>query len=191
MEKEQNSATLERESPKVVEIGSRGFRYAVACTTSDYFAVQADAGELNWTLNEPVAMSERGTAPDPVTVFLGALCGCLLISLQITARARQVPIASATISARANEKGVVKTEDVDLAVYNHAPEDKVQTVVERAEKGCYIKGLRNESSEYRLNLVILAAERFLLQMGVTPEAVVRHLQKRLEQKKSFTSPGVK
>jgi uncharacterized OsmC-like protein len=100
-------------------------------------------------------MGGQGTAPDPVTSFLGALCGCLLISLQITARARQVSLTRATMSARANEKGFVKIIDVDLTVYSSAPEDKVRTVVERAEKGCYIKGLLKESIEYRLNLTIV------------------------------------
>lgn len=105
-------------------------------------------------LDEPETMGGKGAAPDPVTSFLGTLCGCLLISLQITARARQVRIANATVSARANEKGFVKTIDVDLTVYSNAPEEKVRTIVERAEKGCYIKGLLKESIEYRLNLTI-------------------------------------
>lgn len=131
-----------------------GFRHAVGRTTVDSFAIQVQAGELSWTLDEPLTMGGDGTAPDPVTSFLGALCGCLLISLQITARARQIPIGRATTSARANEKGFVKTIDVDLTVYSHAPEDKVRIVVERAEKGCYIKGLLKESIAYRLNLVV-------------------------------------
>jgi uncharacterized OsmC-like protein len=135
-----------------------GFRHTVAHTTSDSFAVELQAGELIWTLDEPLAMGGNGTAPDPVTSFLGALCGCLLISLQITARARQVPLAGATMSAKANEKGFVKTIAVDLAVRSSAPEEKIRTIVERAEKGCYIKGLLKESIEYQLNLTILPAE---------------------------------
>jgi len=132
-----------------------GFRHTVAHTTEDHFAVEVQAGELHWLLDEPVAMGGQGAAPDPVTSFLGTLCGCLLISLQITARARQIPITQATMSARANEKGFVKTVDVDLTVYSSATEDQVRTVVERAEKGCYIKGLLKESIEYRLNLTIV------------------------------------
>ena len=132
-----------------------GFRHTVASTMEDHFAVEVQAGELNWTLDEPAPMGGQGTAPDPVTAFLGALCGCLLISLQMTARARQIPITRATISAKANEKGFVKTIDVDLTVYSGAAEDKVRTVVERAEKGCYIKGLLKESIEYRLTLAIV------------------------------------
>jgi len=137
-----------------------GFRHAVATTTSDGFAIELRAGELQWTLDEPIVMGGKGTAPDPVTSFLGALCGCLLISLQLTARARQVPLAGAKISAKSNEKGFVKTIDVDLTVRSDAPEEKLRTIVERAEKGCYIKGLLKESIEYRLNLTILPVQEY-------------------------------
>ena len=133
-----------------------GFRHTVAHTMGDHFAVEVQAGELNWTLDEPIAMGGHGTAPDPVTSFLGALCGCLLISVHITARARQIPIVRAAMSARANEKGFVKIIDVDLTVYSSAPEEKVRAVVERAEKGCYIKGLLKESIAYQLNLTIVS-----------------------------------
>jgi uncharacterized OsmC-like protein len=131
-----------------------GFRHVVAANSSDSFTVHVQAGTLNWMLDEPEAIGGKGAAPDPVTSFLGALCGCLLISLQITARARQVQIANAVASARANEKGFVKTIEVDLTVYSDAPEEKIRTIVERAEKGCYIKGLLKDSIEYRLNLTI-------------------------------------
>ena len=159
MEKTVSSSTAE-----LATVGSEeafpltgGFRHTVATTPNDSFAVQVQAGPLAWTLDEPEAMGGRGTAPDPVTSFLGALCGCLLISLQITSRARQLPIAHASASARANEKGFVKTIDVDLTVRSDAPEEKVRVVVERAEKGCYIKGLLKESIEYRLKLTVLPA----------------------------------
>jgi len=135
-----------------------GFRHTVANTTSESFALELHAGELHWMLDEPVELGGKGAAPDPVTSFLGALCGCLLISLQITARARQVPLAGATMSAKANEKGFVKTIEVDLTVRSDAPEEKIRTIVERAEKGCYIKGLLKESIEYRLNLTILPVQ---------------------------------
>jgi uncharacterized OsmC-like protein len=135
-----------------------GFRHAVAANTSDSFTVQVQAGELHWTLDEPESLGGKGEAPDPVTSFLGALCGCLLLSLQITARTRQVPIARAFASAQANEKGFVKTVEVDLTVYSNTPEEKIRTVVERAEKGCYIRGLLKESIEYRLNLTLQPAE---------------------------------
>ena len=74
--------------------------------------------------------------------------------MQITARARRVPLAGATISARANEKGFVKTIDVDLSLRSSAPQEQIRTIVERAEKGCYIKGLLKDSIDYQLHLHI-------------------------------------
>ena len=139
-------------------MSSGGFRHTVANTVTDSFSIELQAGEFSWTLDEPVSLGGKGAAPDPVTSFLGALCGCLLISLQITARARQIPLASAQMSAKANEKGFVKTIAVELTVRSDAPEEKIRTVVERAEKGCYIRGLLKESIEYRLNLTLLPAQ---------------------------------
>lgn len=134
-----------------------GFRHAVAVTSQDSVAVHVTAGQLVWTLDEPEALGGHGAAPDPVTSFLGALCGCLLISLQITAKARHVPIAGASASAKVNEKGFVKTVEVDLTVRSAAPEEQVRTVVERAEKGCYIRALLKESITYRLDVTVLPA----------------------------------
>ncbi len=135
-----------------------GFRHTLAATQDHSLTVEVQAGPFSWTLDEPQALGGRGSAPDPVTAFLGALCGCLLLSVQITARARRVPLAGAMISARANEKGFVKTIDVDLSLRSSAPQEQIRTIVERAEKGCYIKGLLKDSIDYRLHLHIETAD---------------------------------
>ncbi len=132
-----------------------GFRAVVARSESDHSAVQVKAGKFSWLLDEPAFMGGQEIGPDPVTSFLGALCSCLIISLQVTARARQVPLGAVSIKAVANEKGFVKEVILDLTLHSQAPEEKVRTVVERAEKGCYIKGLLKENLRYQLNLNIL------------------------------------
>lgn len=144
---------VEPEKPKELQEG--GFRAVVARSASNHFAVQVKAGKFSWVLDEPASVGGHETGPDPVTSFLGALCSCLIISLQVTARARQVPINSVSARAMANEKGFVKGVTIDLTVHSSAPEEKVRTVVERAEKGCYIKGLLKESVHYQLSLSIL------------------------------------
>jgi uncharacterized OsmC-like protein len=68
-----------------------------------------------------------------------------------------VTIVNATASAKANEKGFVKEIDVELAVYSDAPEERLRTVVERAEKGCYVRGLLKDNIDYKLNLTIRSA----------------------------------
>ncbi len=129
-----------------------GFRHAVAATQPDSLRVDVQAGPFAWTLDEPQTMGGRESAPDPVTSFLGALCGCLLLSVQMTARARGVPLDRAAISAKANEKGFVKTIELRLSVCSSAPREQLRTIVERAERGCYIKGLLKEAIDYRLSL---------------------------------------
>lgn len=150
----QEQYSEERNLPEGANESFGGFRYAVAASRNESLTIDVQAGPFTWTLDEPQAVGGRETAPDPVTSFLGTLCGCLLLSLQITAKARHVPMAAATISARANEKGFVKTIDVNLTVRSSAPEEQLRTIVDRAEKGCYIKGLLKDSIDYRLHLNI-------------------------------------
>ena len=132
-----------------------GFRYAVGALASDSGTVELRAGQHAWTLDKPKESGGNGAAPDPITAFLGSLCGCLLMSLEITARARQVPLTGASVSARSNTKGFVKTIDVDLTVCSPAPEETVRTVVTRAEKGCYVRGLLKDSIAYSLHVTVL------------------------------------
>ena len=134
-----------------------GFRHAVGSLASASGRVELRAGQHAWTLDEPKALGGNGAAPDPITAFLGSLCGCLLMSLEITARARHVPLAGASVSARSNTKGFVKTIDVDLTVHSRASEETVRTVVTRAEKGCYVRGLLKDSIAYSLNVTVLPA----------------------------------
>ena len=134
-----------------------GFRHTVGSLVSDSCTVELRAGQYAWTLDEPKELGGNGAAPDPVTAFLGSLCGCLLMSLKITAQARHVPLAGASVSAKSNTKGFVKTVDVDLTVHSSASEETVRTVVTRAEKGCYVRGLLKDSIAYSLHVTVLPA----------------------------------
>ena len=132
-----------------------GLRHAVAFLANDLCTVELRAGQHEWTLDEPRELGGKGAAPDPITAFLGSLCGCLLMSLEITARARKVPLAGVSVSAKSNIKGFVKTIDVDLTVRSAAPKETILTVVARAEKGCYVRGLLKDSITYSLNVTVL------------------------------------
>ncbi len=136
-----------------------GFRHPAAVLARGSCTVELHAGPYAWTLDEPAELGGTATAPDPVTAFLGSLCGCLLMSLEITARARNVPLAGASASARANEKGFVRTIAVNLTVRSPAPEDVVRGVVERAEKGCYVRNLLKDDIAYSLAVTVLPDAR--------------------------------
>ncbi|HYL58039.1 MAG TPA: 2-oxo acid dehydrogenase subunit E2, partial [Candidatus Acidoferrales bacterium] len=93
-------------------------------------------GALRWPLS-----AEDDRAPDPVSSFLGALGGCLLMSLRVAARARKIQLGRASIHARANEKGHVKEINVELQVESSADAAQLQRLVEVAERGCHIRAM--------------------------------------------------
>jgi uncharacterized OsmC-like protein len=104
-------------------------------------------GALRWRLS-----GEDGAAPDPVSSFLGALGGCLLMSLRVAARVRKVDLGRASVHARANEKGHVKEIKVELQVESSAGDDQLHRLVEVAERGCHIRNLIRDDVTFALTL---------------------------------------
>jgi pyruvate dehydrogenase E2 component (dihydrolipoamide acetyltransferase) len=80
-------------------------------------------------------------APDPVSSFLGALGSCLLMSLRVAARARNLSVGKSALTARANEKGHVKEIEVELQIQTEANDDQLRRLLEVAERGCHIRAM--------------------------------------------------
>jgi uncharacterized OsmC-like protein len=104
-------------------------------------------GELRWRLS-----GEDGAAPDPVSSFLGALGGCLLMSLRVAARVRKVELGRASVHVRANEKGHLKEIKVELQVESSASDDQLHRLVEVAERGCHIRNLIRDEVMFVLEI---------------------------------------
>jgi len=104
-------------------------------------------GALRWRLS-----GEDATAPDPVSSFLGALGGCLLMSLRVAARVRKVELGRASVHARANQKGHLKEIKVELQVESSAGDDQLHRLVEVAERGCHIRNLISNDVSFALKL---------------------------------------
>lgn len=110
-----------------------------------------------WTLDVVEKNGEAVDGPDPVTSFLGSLCGCLLMSLRITARARKIPIDHAAMHAEANGAGFVDGIELRLNVRSNASKEEVEVVVARAEKACYVRALLKDSIRFSLSLTVSPA----------------------------------
>jgi len=104
-------------------------------------------GALRWRLS-----GEDATAPDPVSSFLGALGGCLLMSLRVAARVRKLELARASVHARANQKGHLKEIKVELQVESSASDDQLHRLVEVAERGCHIRNLIRDDVMFELEI---------------------------------------
>ena len=113
----------------------------------DSLNAEVKYGELRWRLS-----GEGATAPDPVSSFLGALGGCLLMSLRVAARVRKVELGRVSVRARANEKGHIKEIKVELQVESSANDEQLRRLVEVAERGCHIRNLIRDDVAFALEI---------------------------------------
>jgi uncharacterized OsmC-like protein len=123
-------------------------RRAVTVDSSgDSLTAEVQYGDLRWRLS-----AEDATAPDPVSSVLGALGGCLLMSLRIAARVRKIQLGRTLVHARANEKGHLKEIKVELQVESSVDDRQLARLVEVAERGCHIRNLIRDDVEFALSL---------------------------------------
>jgi uncharacterized OsmC-like protein len=113
----------------------------------DSLAVEVKYGDLRWQLS-----GDDASAPDPVSSFLGALGGCLLMSLRVAARVRKIDLGRSSVHAQANEKGHVKEIKVELQVESKASDDQLHRLVEVAERGCHIRNLIRDDVAFALTV---------------------------------------
>jgi uncharacterized OsmC-like protein len=113
----------------------------------DSLKAEVKYGALRWRLS-----GEDATAPDPVSSFLGALGGCLLMSLRVAARVRKVELGRSSVHASANEKGHVKEIKVELQVESNASDEQLHRLVEVAERGCHIRNLIRDDVTFALEI---------------------------------------
>jgi len=130
-----NSATQARPREVTVEASGESLR-----TNVKY-------GSLRWSLS-----GDDSNAPDPVSSFLGALGSCLLMSLRVAARARNLTVGKSAITARANEKGHVKEIEVELQVQTDLDDDKLNRLIEVAERGCHIRAMIRDDVAFALKV---------------------------------------
>jgi len=114
----------------------------------DSMTAEARYGALRWRLS-----GDEPPAPDPVSSFLGALGGCLLMSLRVAAQVRKVDVGRASVHARANEKGHVKEIKVELQVESNANDEQFQRLIEVAERGCHVRNLIRDDVPFELAVI--------------------------------------
>jgi pyruvate dehydrogenase E2 component (dihydrolipoamide acetyltransferase) len=124
--------------PREVEVESLG----------DSLRTRARHGALSWEFSA----EHPQTAPDPITGFLASLASCLLMSLRVAARGRKLNVGRASAIARCNEKGHVTAIDVELKIETAESDDKLDRLIEVAERGCHIRALVRDDVPVRLSV---------------------------------------
>ena len=147
---------MEKDAPQVPATDSSPepahHREVIVDAVGDSLNAEVKYGELRWRLS-----GENTAAPDPVSSFLGALGGCLLMSLRVAARVRKVEIGRSSVHASANEKGHLKEIKVELQVESSANDDQLHRLVEVAERGCHIRNLIRDDVTLALKLTRIPA----------------------------------
>src|SRR5215472_5636780 len=113
----------------------------------DDLKVEVNYGPLRWSLD-----GDDVTGPDPVSGFLAALGGCLLMSLRVAARGRKASLGRASAHVQANEKGHVKEIQVELEVESPLDDEQLHHLVEVAERGCHIRALIKPEIGFQLTV---------------------------------------
>jgi uncharacterized OsmC-like protein len=122
-------------------------RDVVVEAVGDSLNAEAKYGALRWRLS-----GEDSSAPDPVSSFLGALGGCMLMSLRVAARVRKIDLGRASVHVQSNEKGHIKEIKVELQVESGAGDDQLQRLIEVAERGCHIRNLIRDEIAFELKV---------------------------------------
>lgn len=125
-----------------------------AVSEGDGYAVQLSSSGHTWVLDEPLAAGGKNTGPDPVTAFLGALLGCLIISFKAAARRRGLALARVGGHVRATPTGQVKHLALTLEVWSTADEARVRTLLEPAHRSCYVSGILRPDLEVTIELLV-------------------------------------
>ncbi len=122
-------------------------RDVIVQSVGDSLTAEVKYGALRWRLS-----GDDPAAPDPVSSFLGALGGCLLMSLRVAASVRKINLGAVSVHVRANEKGHLKEIKVELQVESSAGGEQLQRLVEVAERGCHIRNLIRDEIAFALTL---------------------------------------
>jgi uncharacterized OsmC-like protein len=113
----------------------------------DNLKVEVNYGPMRWSLD-----GDDVAGPDPVSAFLGALGGCLLMSLRVAARVRKTSLGRASVHVQANEKGHVKEIQVQLEVESTLDDKQLHHLVEVAERGCHVRALIKPEIDLQLTV---------------------------------------
>lgn len=111
-----------------------------------------------WSLDEPKDLGGTSSGPSPVEALLGALQACLVITLKSVARRRDVAIERVESWAAANEQGHITSIALELDVWTPETTERMQELLARAERGCYVSGVLKPEIALEIDLRVHAPE---------------------------------
>jgi len=117
-------------------------------------AVDIQASTHRWIVDEPRAIGGEDKGPDPVTVALGGLVSCLVVSFRLVAQRRNVAIGRIEAGLMATPTGKVKEVAITMTVWSDAEVELVERLLAPAKKGCYVHDMLRSDLPIHVDLVV-------------------------------------
>jgi pyruvate dehydrogenase E2 component (dihydrolipoamide acetyltransferase) len=132
--------------------GPDGDRIANSQSTGEMQAT-VRSRQFEWAADEPEDQGGEDTAPSPVEQFVGSLSSCLTLMIGHMAERRDVEVSDVSVTAQADPPdGRIERIDIDVDVSSDAPQADVESVVEMAERACYVNQVISEDVERELTV---------------------------------------
>ena len=147
-----------KETAPVREAEAMGKREVRASVEGFHSTVTLERGPHRWMLDQPVSAGGSDLGPSPVNAFLGALGACMLITLQLVAERRAVPLCKIEGRVVANAERQVESVRLELDVWSAASQEKWEELLERAERGCYVSRILKPTIDYQISLRVHSAD---------------------------------
>ena len=141
-----------KETKPMREAEALGKREVRASVEGFNHTVTLERGAHRWMVDQSASAGGSDLGPTPVNAFLGALGGCMLITLQLVAERRAIPLRKIEGRVLANADRQVESVQLDLDVWSAASQEKWEELVERAERGCYVSRVLKPTIDYQISL---------------------------------------
>ena len=141
-----------KETKPMREAEALGKREVRASVEGFNHTVTLERGAHRWMVDQSASAGGSDLGPTPVNAFLGALGGCMLITLQLVAERRAIPLRKIEGRVLANADRQVESVQLELDVWSAASQEKWEELVERAERGCYVSRVLKPTIGYQVSL---------------------------------------
>jgi pyruvate dehydrogenase E2 component (dihydrolipoamide acetyltransferase) len=137
--------------------GPEGDRIATAESDGSMQAA-VQSRRFEWRADEPEEQGGDDTAPSPVEQFVGSLSSCLTLMIGHMAERREVELDEVNVTAQASPpEGRIDHIDVDVRVVSSASRDDVESVIEMAERACYVNQAIDDDIHREIDITVESA----------------------------------
>ncbi|MEX3010618.1 OsmC family protein [Hoeflea sp. TYP-13] len=114
------------------------------------------AGEFVVTVDEPEHVGGSNLGPEPTALLLASVASCFTLAIAYSARKRSIALDDLTVSATGIYDGP-RFRSISIESRLGCDPDRVDTLVQAAERVCYVTNTLRSEIEIKVNATAIAA----------------------------------